>query len=62
MKKINKLKLIILFLKGLTGSIGAALILDGKHPYITILVIGIGAGTIEVINAMKETNNDETIS
>lgn len=61
MKKLTKLKLAILFLKGLTGSVGAALILDGKHPYITILVIGIGAGTIEVINAMKE-NSDEKIS
>lgn len=58
MKKLNKLKIFVMFLKGLTASIGTALILDGKYPYITIIVLGVGAGTIEVINLLKESENE----
>jgi hypothetical protein len=56
MNKLTKLKLVVVFIKGFTASVGAALIIDGKHPYITLLVLGVGAGAIEMINLMQQSD------
>lgn len=50
----SKLKMIMLFVKGITTTIGASLILSQKYPVITLTVLGLGAGTVEVLNYMDK--------
>ena len=49
----NKAKLIALCVKAVTGVVGASLVLEQNHPYITLSVLAIGAIVNEVINFYK---------
>lgn len=51
--KPNKAKLIALCAKAVTGVVGASLILEQNHPYITLGVLALGAITNEIINFYK---------
>jgi heme A synthase len=50
MKKISTLKIIMLFVKGLTGVLGASMVLSQQNPILTVCVLAVGAGTVEVLN------------
>lgn len=51
--KNNKAKLIALCIKAVTGVIGASLVLEQNHPYVTLSVLAIGAIANEIINFYK---------
>ena len=53
--KINNLKMIMLFVKGITTTIGASLIISQKYPILTLIILGVGAGTVEVLTVLKES-------
>lgn len=55
---MNKLKTAMLFIKGVTASLGGALILSQKYPVLTICILGIAAGTIEVLNFIDKSNKN----
>jgi len=40
-------------IKVITGMFGAQMILDGKHPYLTILVLAIGGVANEYLSTLK---------
>lgn len=40
--------------KAVTGVVGASLVLEQNHPYITLLVLSIGAVANEAINFFKK--------
>lgn len=52
--KSNKLKLIALCIKAVTGVLGASMILSEQHPYLTLGVLCIGAMANEIILFMNE--------
>lgn len=52
--KIEKFKLIGLCIKAVTGIIGGSLILEQNHPYVTLIVLAIGAVANEVVSFIKE--------
>lgn len=60
MRKYTSLKMIARFIKGVTASLGVALILQEKYPITTIIVLAIGAGTIELLNFIDELNNSRS--
>lgn len=45
----KEMKLIALIIKGVTGVLGASLILQEGHPYLTLAVLAIGAGVNEYL-------------
>jgi len=51
----NKWQLILLIVKAVSGVIGGALILTENHPYISLLVLAIGAAANEAISYFKIT-------
>ena len=51
--KSNKAKLVTLIIKSVTGVVGASMVLENNHPYLTLAVLAIGAGANEVINFYK---------
>jgi hypothetical protein len=57
----DKYKLTGLCIKAATGVIGGSLVLEQKHPYLTLIILAIGAIANEVTNFLKEkdekTNN-----
>jgi len=62
MKQINKIynensKLIALIIKGVTGVLGASLILQEGHPYLTLAVLSIGAGVNEYLLFIEKNDN-----
>jgi hypothetical protein len=50
----DKYKLISLCIKAATGVIGGSLVLEQKHPYLTLIILAIGAIANEVTNFLKE--------
>ena len=54
MRKIEKLKLIGLIIKSVTGVTGGSLILSENHPYLSIIILGIGAAANEFVSYIKE--------
>lgn len=52
--KSKKLKLIALCIKAVTGVLGASMILSEQRPYLTLLVLCIGAVANEIILFMNE--------
>lgn len=54
MKKNDKLKLISLVVKSLTGVLGGSLILTEQHPYLSLATLAIGAAANEVISFLKD--------
>lgn len=54
--KSKKVKMIALAIKGFTGTIGAAEILD-NHPYLGLLILAIGAAANEVTNFINTSDD-----
>lgn len=52
--KYQKLKIIGLVIKSVTGVIGGSLILTENHPYWSIAILAIGAGANELVSALKD--------
>lgn len=48
--KSNKLKLVALCIKAVTGVLGASSILTEQRPYITLTILCIGAVANEILN------------
>lgn len=57
--KSKKIKLIALCIKAVTGVLGASMILTQQRPYVTLLILCIGAIANEVLNFMN-TETEET--
>lgn len=57
--KSKKIKLIALCIKAVTGVLGASMILTQQRPYLTLLILCIGAIANEVLNFMN-TETEET--
>ena len=62
MTKIDKLKLIGLCVKAVSGVVGGSLILAEHRPYLTLSILAIGALANEVISFIKEKENNKTTS
>jgi divalent metal cation (Fe/Co/Zn/Cd) transporter len=54
LSKYDKYKLFGLIIKAITGVIGGSLVLTENHPYITLIVLSIGAGANEYISFIKD--------
>ena len=48
-KMKEKIKLIATIVKAVTGVMGASLILSEEHPYLSLIVLAIGAGINEYL-------------
>ena len=59
--KIEKIKIVGLVVKAVTGVLGASLILTEHHPYLSILVLVAGASANEVLNFIKEREDKKPI-
>lgn len=55
--KIDKLKLTGLCIQAITGIIGGSLILTEIHPYLTLMVLSIGAIANEIVIFIKDKEN-----
>lgn len=56
--KYQKLKLIGLIIKAMTGVVGTAVILTENHPYISIAILAIGAGANEYVSFLKDLESN----
>ena len=54
LSKYDKYKLFGLIIKAITGVVGGSLVLTEKHPYITLVVLAIGAGANEWVSFIKD--------
>ena len=59
--KIDKLKLAGLSIQAVTGVVGASLILTENHPYLTLVVLAIGALSNQIVSFIKGKENENTI-
>ncbi len=50
MKRLSKIKLLSYFVKGVTGVLGASLIMSNKFPILSVCVLSFGAGINELLN------------
>lgn len=50
----EKLKLWGLIIKSVFGTVGGAVILTQNHPYISIIILAIGAGANEYVSFLKD--------
>jgi len=55
----DKFKLTGLCIKSATGVIGGSLVLEQKHPYLTLVVLALGAIANEITNFLKEKENEK---
>jgi hypothetical protein len=55
----DKFKLTGLCIKAATGVIGGSLVLEQKHPYLTLVVLALGAIANEITNFLKEKENEK---
>lgn len=55
--KSNKIKLIALCIKAVTGVLGTSLILNQNHPYLALAILALGALANEVLNFI--TDNEQ---
>lgn len=62
LSKIEKLKLIGLCIKAVTGVIGGSLIIVEGYPYVALAVLAIGAAANEVVSFIKERENQSKIN
>ena len=58
LSKIDKLKLSGMLIKAITGVIGASLILSENHPYLTLIILSIGAAANEWVSFIQNKEND----
>ena len=61
MKRIvsENLMIVAKVVKGITGVLGGAVILENNHPYIAITILSIGAGINELILYVEKKRNGE---
>lgn len=52
--RYQKLKIAGLVIKAVFGTVGSAVILTEKHPYLALIILGIGAGANEFVSALKD--------
>lgn len=57
LSKVEKLKLIGLCIEAVSGVVGGSLILVEGHPYITLIVLGLGAVATKIVSFIKEKEN-----
>jgi len=57
LSRIEKLKLIGLCIKSVTGIAGGSLILVEGHPYLTVSILAIGGVANEIVSFIKEKEN-----
>lgn len=50
----DKLKMVGLIIKSVTGIIGGSLVLTENHPYITLTVLAIGGAANEFVSVLKD--------
>lgn len=60
--KYDRLKLLAMCIKAITGVAGVSVILTEKHPYISIVILCIGAASNEIISFLKEKEIKSLIS
>lgn len=60
--KSNKIKLMALCIKAITGVLGASMILTEQRPYITLTILCIGAVANEITNFISQEENQDTNS
>lgn len=53
MKKPSKLKVLSYFVKGVSGVLGASLIMSKQYPILTVCVLSVGAGINELLNYLN---------
>ena len=53
----NKVKLLALIVKAITGVVGASLILTEEHPYLALIALSIGAAVNEFLLFIEKTKN-----
>ena len=53
----SKYELAAMLIKAATGVIGGSLVLENKHPYITLCVLAIGAMANELLTYLKKNEN-----
>lgn len=58
--KSNKIKLIALCIKAITGVLGASAILTEQRPYVTLTILCIGAVANEVLSFLNTNPSDNT--
>lgn len=56
----EKLKLIGLIVKAVSGVVGGSLILSEAKPYLTLGILAVGAAANELISFLKEKENEKT--
>lgn len=60
--KTERLKLIGICIKSVTGIAGGSMILAEGHPYLTLAILCIGGVANEVVSFIKERENKSLIS
>lgn len=57
--KSNKIKLIALCIKAVTGVLGASMILSQQKPYLTLFILSLGAVINEILNFINTEEQKE---
>ncbi len=60
MKKPSKLKVLSYFVKGVTGVLGASLIMSKEYPILSVCVLSVGAGIDELLNYLNSSTKPKT--
>jgi len=53
----DKLKLLGLIIKAISGVVGGSLILSEAKPYLTLAILALGAAANEVVSFLKDKEN-----
>lgn len=57
--KLELLKLVGICIKSATAIIGGSLILVEGHPYLSVIILSIGAVANEIVSYIKEKENEK---
>jgi hypothetical protein len=57
--KLELLKLVGICIKSATAIIGGSLILVEGHPYLSVIILAIGAVANEIVSYIKEKENEK---
>lgn len=61
LSRIEKLKLIGLCIKAVSGIAGGSLILAEGHPYATLIILCVGGISNEIVSFIKERENKQLL-
>ena len=59
MKKPSKIKILSYFVKGVTGVLGASLIMSKEYPILSVCVLSLGAGIDELLIYLNSTTKSK---